>query len=304
MKTTEFVINNHLSWDILSSYGLHETGNKHITCPICGEKKKFRIASYNGLPSWICTCGNGDMWSLLLEITGKSFADLASEIDKKYGNTQDKTEFKPKQKNDEYENLFDVRNTEVEKYLNGRGITKLPDYGVYFKPQQYHKETRQTYNCMHAIATDPFFQHAMIHQTYIQNRKKINHDAAKKMFKLREAQNIPVRMFLPAGSTLGVGEGIESSLSACQIFDVSTWATLSKALLKKFRAPKGVKHLYIFSDYETHGAGLAAAFECANMNLLCKNDVIKVTVKWTELGDFNDLLQNPGHKVYKMEFTR
>ena len=65
--------------------------------------------------------------------------------------------------------------------------------------------------------------------------------------------------------------------------------------MKKFRAPEGVKHLIIFADNDKNGAGLAAAFSCANMNMLQVKSLLRVTVKWTEQvdSDFNDMLINP-----------
>ena len=67
--------------------------------------------------------------------------------------------------------------------------------------------------------------------------------------------------------------------------------------MKKFKAPMDVDHLVIFADNDLNGTGLAAAFECANKNLLSNNTVKKVTIRWTEnKGDFNDLL----HEDYSM----
>ena len=56
--------------------------------------------------------------------------------------------------------------------------------------------------------------------------------------------------------------------------------------------------MMVFADSDRNGAGHAAAFECANKNMLANNDVERVTVRWPERGDFNDVLQE-AHKVYE-----
>ena len=79
---------------------------------------------------------------------------------------------------------------------------------------------------------------------------------------------------------------------------------MNSNFMKKFRAPAGVKHLVVFADMDRHSAtGQAAAFECAHANLLAKNDLLKVSVRWPDNGDFNDLLMN-GDQVRELVFTK
>ncbi|SFO05686.1 toprim domain-containing protein, partial [Xenorhabdus japonica] len=61
--------------------------------------------------------------------------------------------------------------------------------------------------------------------------------------------------------------------------------------MAKFIAPRGVNHLIIFADNDWNATGEAAAYACANKNLLANNDIEKVSVRYPDLGDFNDLLQ-------------
>jgi phage/plasmid primase-like uncharacterized protein len=56
-----------------------------------------------------------------------------------------------------------------------------------------------------------------------------------------------------AGEVLGIAEGIETALSAQQLFDVPTWATLGSPRLPKVAVPDRVKHLIIFGDNDTPG---------------------------------------------------
>ena len=297
MKTVDFI--RGIEWQILEDYGFHATGNRHIDCPICGSKKKFRIHDYNGAPSWICTCGNGGLLSLIQETTGRDFAAVAKEIDDRYGN---KHEYKPKPKpKPQLASLSDIKGTQVERYLNSRGIYTLPKYGVMYAANQYHYDNNANYGAMYSLATDYAMKESMIHRTYLEGGAKIE-GKSKKMEKVRESQNLAVKMF-DADVCLGIGEGIESSLSASQLFKVPVWATLSTSIMKGFRAPRGVKNLVIYADNDRHGAGLAAAFDCANKNLLSKNDVVQAVVKWPESGDFNDHLLNP-KKIFEWKLAR
>lgn len=103
---------------------------------------------------------------------------------------------------------------------------------------------------------------------------------------------------------MGVAEGIETALSCYQIYGVNTWATINSTFMKKFRVPAGVKHLIVFADMDAHSAtGQAAALECAHANLLAKNDLISVSVRWPDHNDFNDMLMN-GDQVRELVFYK
>jgi len=66
---------------------------------------------------------------------------------------------------------------------------------------------------------------------------------------------------------------------------------MNSNFMKKFRAPGGVEHLIIFADSDKNGTGHAAAFACGHSNIMANNDVKKVTIRWPDRGDFNDVLQ-------------
>jgi len=134
-------------------------------------------------------------------------------------------------------------------------------------------------------------------------------DVAKKQKALQEqatldhAASVAIQLF-PVASTLGVAEGIETALSCRQVYGVNTWSLINAGFMAKFIAPAGVTHLIIFADMDPHSAtGHSAAFACARANLLAKNDIQKVTVRWCDNGDFNDMLMN-GDQVRELTFNR
>jgi putative DNA primase/helicase len=67
-------------------------------------------------------------------------------------------------------------------------------------------------------------------------------------------------MLHPAAKRMGIGEGIETSLSAEQIFNLPVWAALSAGGIAAFPVLPSIKHLTIFADYDM--AGLQAASKC------------------------------------------
>ncbi len=317
MKTTEAARGR---WaEIFEHYGLPPvTGKNHYKgeCPLCGARGKFRIDDHNGTGTWICRCGSGDGMTLLTQTQGKSFSVLCSEIDRLIGNDYrhrpipvNSAPAKQRQRViSKFSKLVGLRGTSAAGYLRQRGINKLPAEAIRFNDHQRH--AGRIYQALYSLATDDKGELCYLHQTLLDGDKKAQiGDSAKRLKSLQEqtylahARSVAVRMF-PVSSTLGIAEGIETALSCHQIYGVNTWATLNSGFMKKFRVPAGVKHLIIFADMDKHSAtGQAAAFECAHANLLAKNDLIAVAVRWPDNGDFNDMLMN-GDQVRELVFSK
>lgn len=141
MNTIEFIKDKE--WQVLAHFGYEHTGLKHVDCPICGGKKKFRLNEHNGAAMYICVCGSGGVFKLLQETTGRDFKSLADEIDQVFGNTEDRKYEAPKV-NDRLEQTVrrfreipKLAETDGEAYLNARGITQMPTGGVKFSPKEF-----------------------------------------------------------------------------------------------------------------------------------------------------------------------
>ena len=292
MKTLQAV---NGQWDlVLSHFNLAFTGNKHIPCGLC-NKKKMRITMFGDKCTYICTCSNGSIINYLMDITGSSFAELAKQIDLIIGNTQTRNRKKeiPKPQRKTLSNLQDYRGTEAEIYLKNRGIINMPDMSIsYSAEEMYYNEKGEKVGTMPAMIakiTDSLSLEVLqIHITYLKNCKKFDRKV-KGIASATDFKTPCVRLF-QAEKTLGIAEGIETALSANDMYNVPTWATVNSGFMKKFRAPLGVTTLYIFADNDKSLTGHASAFECARANLSASNDVNKVVIIWPdELGDFNDL---------------
>lgn len=311
MRTSDAVVGQ---WErVFTQFGLPwTTGNRHIDCPICSKKKSFRIDDKDGRGTWICTCSAGTGWDLLMQVTGKDFKTLAKEIDVIIGNTQDYASNAPRVPRvndsetvrDYFLALPKIKGTQANEYLNSRGIYDTPRSGIRYSAGEYDHDARRKIPCMYAIASDEYGAPAIKHLTYLEGGKKAEIETQRKMFTIKETHGPVAIKFSPAGSILGIAEGIESALSAAHIYKIPVWATMSAAIMQRFRAPPGVKALYIFADNDKNGTGLAAAFVAGKANILAKNDIEKVLIRWpVVVNDFNDMLTN-GDDVVEWVLTK
>ncbi|MBS9442260.1 DUF7146 domain-containing protein [Photorhabdus heterorhabditis] len=321
MKTTDAVIGQWAK--VFEYYGLPPvTGKKHYKgkCPICGHKGKYRCDDRDGRGTFICVCNIGDGWALLRLTQKKDFKTQAKEVDEIIGNTyayqpesvqssinkDDRSSFRDKVIG-KYSTLVSLRGTSAESYLRNRGINCLPIEQIRYCHHQ--PVGTKAFQAMYSLATDDKGALCYLHRTLLDGDKKANTPTAKKMLSLQNdsylehAGSVAIRIF-PVSSTLGISEGIETALSCKQIYGCNTWSVMNAALMKRFRVPAGVKHLIIFADMDLYSAtGHAAAFECARGNLIAKNDLETVSIRWPDHGDFNDVLVN-GDEVRELSFKK
>ncbi|PKH20214.1 DNA primase [Enterobacterales bacterium CwR94] len=288
------------------------TGKRHYKdeCPACKRKGKFRCDDKYGNGDWICSCGKGTGFDLLRLVTKKDFKTLAAEVDQIIGRTFVKGEAPKKVETDtaelrkkvteRFQKLKYLRGTDGESYLKGRGINVLPAEAIRFEPSQ-KTHGGKVMQALWSMATDAKGQLCYLHRTLLDDGKKALREDAKKMTRMQEqnycdhAESVAVRMF-PVDTTLGIAEGIETALSCRELYKFNVWSVLNTSLMKRFKVPMGVKKLIIFADSDWHGAGHAAAFHCANINILDRsNDLTEVKVVFPDSGDFNDVLLNNGN---------
>jgi DNA polymerase bacteriophage-type len=99
----------------------------------------------------------------------------------------------------------------------------------------------------------------------------------------------------PAGSTLVVGEGIETVLAAATRIPYHgaplqpAWALLNEGALGRFRTLPSIERLIILVDNDLNGIGQAAANTCAERWRRAGRTVIRLTPKRADT-DFNDLI--------------
>ena len=99
----------------------------------------------------------------------------------------------------------------------------------------------------------------------------------------------------PAGTTLVVGEGLETVLAAATRIPhhgaplQPAWALLTEGALGRFAVLPGIERLIILVDNDLNGIGQAAADTCTNRWRHSGRSVIRLTPKRADT-DFNDLI--------------
>jgi len=288
-------------WEgIFNHFGI-DVGRRHQPCPYCGGEDRFRFDNKFGDGNYFCNqCGAGDGLSLIQKCTGIQFPDLIKRVsgvvgmvEEKKENTVDDIEARRKNLRSLWSKSKKLTGSDpVMNYLMSRKITLTPD-DVMFCPQCYESETKKEIPAMVAIFKSKDGQPIGMHRTYLNGPKKADIKNPKKMMPPLENQaGGAVRLLSPGGmfekETLGIAEGIETALSAAQMFMVATWACLSTTLLEKFEPPPNVRKFVIFSDNDANYSGQKAAYTLAQ-RLYQKNFIVDVVLP--NLSDFNDELK-------------
>ncbi|WP_242442669.1 toprim domain-containing protein, partial [Magnetospirillum sp. 15-1] len=92
---------------------------------------------------------------------------------------------------------------------------------------------------------------------------------------------------IPADGHLGIGEGIETALSAWAIFGIPTWAALSAGNLRDWQWPEGIRRVTIFADAGEAGQQAAAALA----ERLTAAGILSTIMSPLHGDDFNDDLR-------------
>lgn len=261
---------------------------KNGPCPMCGGKTKFRFTDKDGVGLWICNdCGGGDGADLVMKFKGVSFKDAAIMIEEVIGQSPKEG---PKPQKSEAELLAAMRASwnrakapsqggPVERYLIGRGLKLGGIAGI-------REDVSGAHPVMLAKVISPDGKAVNVHRTFLRPE-------GHQRFMMEGATPVGSHVRLaPACATLGIAEGIETALSARDLFDVPVWAALNAANLEAFTPPEGVEHLMIFGDCDDNHHGQKAAETLAWRARRAK---LRVTVQipTIEGQDWNDVLRNP-----------
>jgi len=183
---------------------------------------------------------------------------------------------------------------DVTAYLSSRGL-KVPPMGL-GKAQRFdyfeagHRDPIGRFTVMVGKVVAPSGKASAFHLTYLDGGKKADVSSPRKVYgSLPDGCAVP--LFEPA-EEMGVGEGIESSLSGEELFKVPTWAALNEGNLRQFVPPVCTKLLHIFADKDENYAGQSAAYDLAHrltrQGIECEVHIPTLPGKC----DWNDVLIN------------
>lgn len=301
---------------VLQRYGYEITGNRHVDCPFCNQKK-FRVNytdKLGGQYAGICVCGSYPLIKLAEHRSGKTGKDFLDEIDELIGNKQDSkpasTGPTPEQK--AWERLrsgVQIQGTQAHTYLRGRGINILPRHNCVYIDQMPFHDSEGNFKCyygaIYTLLTNEAGRAVKEHITYLDKGHKAREEQNRKIRTLCEGgTNIAGRIY-DGRDVMAVGEGLESCLAYSLLRKVPALPAMNTANLKNYRAPDYAKTLYIAADHDHNCAGLAAATHCAHANILQRRNLEAVFIEMPEtMGhDFNDAIIN-GDQIVRIPVCR
>jgi putative DNA primase/helicase len=188
-----------------------------------------------------------------------------------------------------------VRGSAADTYLKRRELDPTDDEArsLRFAPGLYHWPSQSRCPAMLARVSLPSGAEITTHQTFVR------HDGSGKAPLGKQS-----RLFAAGGKTIGggvwfgeadsnrefiVAEGIESTLSAMRIFDVTAGcAALSEIGIRRLILPSSARRVRIFADHDELGQGLAAARE-AGRRWLAEGRAVAVSISPTVGEDANDI---------------
>lgn len=262
---------------------------KNGPCPMCGGKTKFRFTDKDGDGLWICNdCGGGAGPDLVMKFRGVKFREAARMIEEVIGRAQKDEPIQEKSKAELRAAMATVwasgrqisRDGPVDRYLSGRGIKIASIMGM-------REASSGPWPLMLAKVFGPDGKPVNVHRTFL---KPEGHE--RFMMAGETPLGSAIRL-APASETMGVAEGIETALSARDLFDVPVWALINANNLEAFTPPEMVKRVMIFADADRNGHGQKSAWVLC-WRLRRAGIAASVHIPVEEGTDWNDVLRAGG----------
>jgi len=273
---------------------------KHGPCPLCAGKDRFRFDNQEGRGTWICNgCGSGDGIALAMKFTGKTYPEIASEIDRMLGNQKFDPD-KPKAEMSDDQRKAALREVaaktvRIERgcladlYLTARGCREH----TYAKSLRFAPQLRDgeggTRPALVATVQAHTGENVTLHRTFLRpdGLAKAEMACPRKLMPGPVPKGSAVRLSDYTGGPLGIAEGIETAMSAMILYSLPVWAALNTSLLAEWIPPEGCDDIAIFGDNDENFAGHAAAYALAH-RLRAMGKEVTVHFPTTVGRDWND----------------
>jgi putative DNA primase/helicase len=290
---------------ILAELGIDQSflTGKRGPCPICGGKDRFRFDDKNGSGSWICNhCGSGYGVHLHQKLHDLTLGEALSDVEKLIA-TAPAAPVKSSSSRTDFEK---ARETWLQTAPMGSGIMRYLERTRGISPVVIGKmrSVRQfdrllyldddgnfcgRFTAMVGLIQSPDGKGWGVHRTYLGGGGLQAPVPTPKKVLGSVPEGAAIRLFDHEG-VLGVAEGIETALSAMQLFGVPTWATINFVGLEKWIPPDRVTSVVVFGDNDRSFTGQTAAYALAR-KLKAKGLPVSVQIPVTPGHDWNDELR-------------
>lgn len=286
---------------------------KHGPCPLCQTgKDRWRFDDKGGNGTWICNqCGSGDGIAFVMKLKGVPYPQACRLIDAEVPSSTVASIAARAASPDVmaargltmWSQAIPLNGTDpASLYLRRRGIEQPYPAMLRIKnrvPYTHDDKTRTIHPAMVSRFVSPDSRVSTWHVTYLDEAgRKADVPKVRKFWPGRVPEGGAVRLANSA-ETMGIAEGVETAMSAMQVFDVPVWAALNSNNLMKWRPPANVRHVLIFGDVDITFDGQMKAYALANRLHLSG---MNVEVRLPETGDWNDYLQGINHSK-SMDFA-
>ncbi len=276
---------------ILLQLGLPDKAlsGKHGPCPCCGGKDRFRWDNKEGKGTFFCThCGAGSGMDLAMRYTGRDFKTVAAEIDGMLGNIKyekARAEMTEDKRADMLRNVWAAtRPIETgdlaNKYLASRGLDEL----IYPKSLRFSPALPDGEGgirpCMVAmVGVHGEDKYVTMHRTFLRGDglAKAEMPSPRKLMPGKLVDGVCVVLSEYTGGPLGIAEGIETAMSASNMFQLPVWAALNAGMLEKWLPPERCNEVVIFGDNDEKFGGQKSAYILAN-RLSVKGILVNVKI--------------------------
>lgn len=288
---------------ILAALGVDPAAltGKHVACPACGGKDRFRFDDKAGRGTFYCShCGAGDGFTLLQKLKGWDFRTAAREVEQVAGVA---TAVSPAPTFSDEAKVQALRRVwseakplregdEAMRYLAGRGLhVDLPLSALRLHPGLVYRDGGDTlgrFPALVALVTGPDGNGVTLHRTYLQDGQKARVPSPKKLMPGKPIKGSAIRLY-PTNDVLGIAEGIETALAARQLFGLPIWSCISANGIESFIPPREIRKVIIFGDNDMSGTGQAAAWALAK-RLIAEGMECEVRIPTTLGMDWADCL--------------